>query len=314
MELRRDLDYALGSLLIGGVALALVTIGLFGRMSPAIERIREDNVVTLTATHTLLSVFVRRVGAELELGDREIVERALTEMRDNLTVEGEGRLVDAVTDAVLAAQSGDRQAFVQLVAAVDTLTTANSKAMIEADLEAQRLGTAGAWTASLGGLLLVLIGVYARARLRRRLIAPVEEVARVLEARADGDGLARCRAMEGAVELERTLSAVNKLLDARHGGAPKEPNKRRGTKRRGPRLELAPATVHALALQGLLAEKTGPWLVTSAEFGLVAANDEGFERLAEHQGPELLARLVSDDELVAKRTELGDGLTLIGLR
>ncbi|HRE89722.1 MAG TPA: hypothetical protein PK095_11360, partial [Myxococcota bacterium] len=165
MELRRDLDYALGALLIGGVVLALVTIGLFARMTPAIERIRKDNIVTLEATHELLAVFMVRAGELLELADRERVDRAIVALRDNLTVDNEKALVDAVTDAVAAAQTGDRAAMGPLAESISALNAANSHAMVEADEEAQRLGIAGAWTASVGGIALVLIGVFARARL-----------------------------------------------------------------------------------------------------------------------------------------------------
>lgn len=310
MELRRDLDYALGALLIGGVVLALVTIGLFARMTPAIERIRKDNIVTLEATHELLAVFMVRAGEQLELADRERVDKAITALRDNLTVENEKALVDAVTDAVAAAQSGDRSVMGSLADAISALNAANGRAMVEADEEAQRLGIAGAWTASVGGIVLVLIGVFARARLHRRLIRPVEEVIRVLEARAVGDGHARCRAMAGAAELERTLSAVNQLLEAGRMG--EEPAKKRNGKKKA-RLEVAPATVHALALQGLLAERTGPWVVLSNQHGVIAANDEAFARLGDEGGAELVESLRADTRPGPERVELGDGLILAKL-
>ena len=310
MELRRDLDYALGALLIGGVVLALVTIGLFARMTPAIERIRKDNIVTLEATHELLSVFMVRSGEQLELADRERVDRAIVALRDNLTVDNEKALVDAVTDAVAAAQTGDRSAMGALADAISALNAANSRAMVEADEEAQRLGVAGAWTASVGGIALVLIGVLARARLHRRLIRPMEEVSRVLEARAVGDGHARCRAMSGASELERTLSAVNQLLEAGRGGD--GPTRKRNGKKK-PRLEVAPATVHALALQALLAQRTGPWVVVSNQHGVIAANDEAFARLGDDGGAELVATLKVDTRSALERVELGDGLVLAKL-
>lgn len=310
MELRRDLDYALGALLFGGVVLALVTIGLFARMTPAIERIRKDNIVTLEATHELLAVFMVRSGEQLELADRERVDKAIVALRDNLTVENEKALVDAVTDAVAAAQSGDRSAMGSLAEAISALNAANGRAMVEADEEAQRLGVAGAWTASVGGIVLVLIGVFARARLHRRLIRPVEEVIRVLEARAIGDGHARCRAMAGASELERTLSSVNQLLEAGRMG--EEPAKKRNGKKK-PRLEVAPATAHALALQALLDQRSGPWVVLSSQLGVIAANDEAFARLGEDHGAELVATLKADSRSASERLELGDGLVLAKL-
>lgn len=317
MELRRDLDYALGALLIGGVVLALVTIGLFSRMTPAIERIRKDNVVTLEAAHDLLGVFVTRAGESLEITDREKVEVALAKMRNNLTVEGEGRLVDAVTDAVLAAQSGDRMALLQLASAVGGLVDANGVAMSEADEEAQRLGAAGAWTASVGGVVLVLIGVFARSRLRRRIIHPVEEMVRVLEAKGAGDDRARCRQMAAAHELERTLGAVNRLLDTGHVPAPPDfddKTRKKGRPRKVVRPDLpVPATLHAVALHGLLATRAGPWVVFTTNHGVVAANDEGFERLAREDGTELVEQLRQGRAALAERASLGEGLVLAKL-
>jgi len=275
MEVRRDIGYAIGSLLLAGLAVALITIGLFSRMTPAIERIRKDNVVTLDAARELLEVFVESAGEPLDLPRRERAEKTLERMRQNLTVDDEGTLVLAVTDAVSRAIEGDRPELARLVVAVEALSAANTKAMVEADIEAQRLGEAGAWTASIGGIAIVLLWLFARTRLERRVIRPVLEASRVLDANRQGDKLARCRALAGTVELERTLRLVNKLLDRSSREEKKPPDERERQ--------------HAVALVAMLEMRTGPWAVLSAD-GLVAANEAAHERLAEADGARLLER------------------------
>lgn len=317
MELKRDIDYAIAAVIVCSVSLALVTIGLFSRMTPAIERIRKDNIVTLTAAHDVLAVFVTRSGDALDLADRARIEASLAVMRDNLTVDGEGTLVNAVIDAVARAQTGDREAFRALVGSISALVEANTTAMEDADEEAQRLGTAGAWTASIGGLLLVLIGVYARNRLQRRIVRPVQELTRVFEAIGSGDDLARCKAFTGAVELERAGRVVNRLLDQGRARAfiDERPRKGKGRTRKvaaGDAPSPRANGPHASALAAMLEQRPGAWVVVSDELGLIAANQRGFDALHDQEGPDVLER-IRVGQLGVEREALGGGTTLVRL-
>jgi len=294
MEIRRDIGYGLSALVIAGVAIAFVSIGLFSRMKPALEHIREENVVTLDAAREVLLVFTSRGGEALDSADRARVERALTLMRNTLTVDNEGAMVAAVTDGVARALTGDRAGLADIAHAVEALSRANTAAMEAADEEAQRLGEAGAWTAAIGGLVLMLVGLYTRNRLERRLVRPVVELARVLEALRKGDDWARCKNLRGAVELERALKQTNRLLD-------RLTDEGKGHAGGDPRLG-----EQAVALAWLLEQREGPWAVVSGAHGIVAANDAGQERLAADDGSALLARL-----MVAAKQRAGDGLTVI---
>ena len=294
MEMRRDIGYGLGALVVAGVAIAFVAIGLFSRMKPALERIREENVVTLDASREILLVFTSRGGEALDSNDRSRVEKALTVMRNNLTIENEGAMVADVTDAVARALTGDRGGLNDIARSIDTLARANTKAMGEADDEAQRLGEAGAWTAASGGLLLVLIGLYTRLRLERRIVRPAVELVRVLDAMRKGDERARCKNLRGAVELERALKHTNRLLDrALHDG--------KGGGGTDPRLG-----AQAVALSWLLAQREGAWALISATQGIVSANDAGHERLAAEDGSAQLAHFMA-----AIKHRSGEGVTLI---
>lgn len=295
MEIRRDIGYGLSALMVAGVAIAFVSIGLFSRMKPALERIREENVVTLDAAREILLVFTNRGGEALDSAERGRVERALTLMRNNLTVDDEGAMVAAVTDGVARALTGDRAGLGDVAHAIETLSRANTAAMERADAEAQRLGEAGAWTAAIGGLMLVLIGLYTRNRLERRLVRPVVELARVLESMRKGDERARCKNLRGAVELERALKQTNRLLDRlTHEG--------KGSGGADPRLG-----EQAMALAWLLDQREGPWALISGAHGIVAANDAAHERLAAEDGSALLARF-----MIGARERKGEGLTFVG--
>ncbi len=292
MEIRRDITIGIGALIVAGVMVAALSIGLFWRMKPALEHILEDNIVTLDAVREILLVFTARGGQALESADRARIEAAIGSMRDNLTVTDEADMVARITDAVGVALSGDHEGLTSLAVALDRIARANNEAMAEADHEAQRLGEAGAWTAAFGGLVLVLLGIYTRRRLERRIVRPLHELSRVLEASRAGDERARCKGLRGAVELERALKQTNRLID-RVAAA--------GETRHDPRL-----VDQASALTWLLAERDGAWAVISADHGLVAANDAAHERLSHEDGPSLLSAMIK-----AVSRGQGDGLTVI---
>lgn len=276
MEIRRDMTYALGALIIAGLVLSFASIGLFMRMGPAIERIRHDNVASMDAARDILVVFTATCGEDLTASDRARIDKALARAGTNLTVDNEDALTQAVTDAVSRALTGDRAALREVARTADDLAQANSDAMWESDGDAQRLGEAGAWTAALGGLALVLLGIYALGRMRRRVIAPLTELERVLDAVRRGDQHARCKPIRGAVELEGAMKNANALVDRLYGMEAKVSGL---------------ADAHAAGLVAMLEREPAPMWLVAVPDGVLAANGKGHEELSGRQAAGLRQRL-----------------------
>lgn len=275
MKLGRQLRFLLAALLAGQVLTALAGIGLLERMSPAIGHILEDNVASAQAVETMLRVLAEPAVTDT---DRERFLDALGTAEGNVTEPEERPLLDTIRRRASAALAGDARARHDVATALEALGEINREAMVRADREARRLGSAGRWALAflaLGGLLLIAI---AARRTQRRLLAPLAELEAVVGAHRAGDGHRRCRP-HGGSELGDILDGVNRLLDrdARaHAG---------GAGRRA-------AIREALVL--MLDERPAPALVLDRAGEVIAASQDALDLMAS-RGEEILDAARSDE-------------------
>jgi hypothetical protein len=211
MEIRRDVSLGTGLITAICVVLAFGIIGLFSRMTPAVEAILKNNVGSQAAAFDILEVVSHRsAGAPLDAARlREAIARA----RANLTVEGESEAVAALEEALGAAAAGDAEAVRRLVEAARRLWDLNMTAMREADAGAVRLGAAGAWTAVFGGILVIVVALASWARLKQRVVEPLEDIARVLHGVRGQHPNLRCLRSGGAADIDQVRGHLNDLLD-----------------------------------------------------------------------------------------------------
>jgi methyl-accepting chemotaxis protein len=215
MELRRELSIVLAVMVALNLALAFGAIGLFSRMGPAIERILIENLYSIDAAEEMLSVLAEHTehGASDEL--RQRFDDAVLQAKGNLTEDREADVLARLEAGKDAALSGDEVARLAAIADVRILIDLNRAAMHEVDLEAQRLSTAGAWTAAFIAVLSFVLSLFVARRVATRILGPLEDLQRVLEAARAGERFRRCRASEGPAELRRVAQSVNALLDER---------------------------------------------------------------------------------------------------
>lgn len=218
MDLRREFLLSFGVLLLLNTLLAFGAIGLFARMSPAIDRILQENVYSIVAVEEMLAELAvagnEPVGEAGEARLREAIDRT----RANITEPEEPALVailDEELEALLGGAAAPRERFVE---AARELIRVNREAMRAADGEARRLGQAGAWAAALVGIGFFGLSLLLVARLRRRLLQPLAELHAVVEAVLSGDRYRRASRMGSARELRQLLEGVNRLLDERVAG------------------------------------------------------------------------------------------------
>jgi hypothetical protein len=276
---RRTLLLGIAILVVLQVLTAFTAIGVLTRMSPAIERILQENEYSIEAGEALLAELATAAGGPAEPGSRSRAAVALERIRRNVTEPEELAPIAEIEARLEAALDGDHHALASLPPAVNRLVAINRAAMREADLEAQRLGTAGAWAAVVLAVLAFLLSLVVASRLKLRLLGPLQELARVLDEFRAGNTRRRCASRDASPDVRRLLDDANYLLDAKaprvSGGA-------------SPAADAARA-----ALLALLEERPGASFVVDREGAVAAANQAGLDRLAGADGETIRGALAS---------------------
>jgi methyl-accepting chemotaxis protein len=274
MKLRRDLLISIGSLVALNLLVALGTVALLSRMAPAIEHILEANVSSIEAAEEMMRLLVVAGGAPLGEGERARFAEAMRRAEANVGERDEHAVVARLRQHQEAALAGDAAARQALVAALEELVAVNHKAMRAEDLKAQRMGTAGAWSAVFIALLGFVASLLVIRRLRRYIIEPLAELYATLEAAGKGDRFRRCTSFHAPPEIKRIFQAVNQMLDQQE-------------RKRGPGSEASAR----MALVYLLEQRPHAAFVIDRRGHLVAANQPGLEQLESADGEALRREL-----------------------
>lgn len=216
MKTDRQLTLSFSVLLGLQLGTALAAITLFGRMTPAIERIIEDNVVSVDSVEKMLdAVLAVQIGDDPELARKAFYE-GLRVAKNNVTEASETPVLADISRLAEPALRGEPEATRQLADQLRSLGEINRDAMRVADDSARRLGIAGAWTMMVLGSGGFVAGLVALRRLRRRLLLPLQEIATVLRAATTGDRLRRCTPRATPTgDLADAMQLLNVLLDRR---------------------------------------------------------------------------------------------------
>lgn len=216
MNLRTEAAIGTWILLVIPIALSVVTVVLFERMTPAIERILDENVYSEEAVEKMLATLVLtepRSAGEDAL--RAQFRDALVAARENITEPAEVEVVERIESTWVRAMDGDALARAHLVEALQRLGEINRSSMVRADIAAQQLGRAGAWASVFFGLAGLITGIAVYRRLRRRIELPIASIARTLDLARHGDTHARSAIPPAPSELRAMSVALNELLNRR---------------------------------------------------------------------------------------------------
>lgn len=303
MKLRRDLLISIGSLVALNLLVALGTVALLSRMGPAIERILLKNVTSIELAERMLGILAAGGGQPLSPEQRAVFVDALARAEANVSEPSEREVVARIRAQHEAALRGEAPAIASTVVALQGLVAVNRSAMREQDRMAQRMGTAGAWSAVFIGLLGFLASLAVMRRLRRYVLEPLAELYGTLEAARKGDRFRRCTASDAAPELKRILQMINQMLDQQerttmHGSSTvtRHGHDSGGSAR--------------MALMYLLDQQPRPAFVIDGRGHLVAANRPGLDQLESTRGDGLrqqLARVPGGEHGAFDAVQLGDG-------
>jgi len=211
MKLGRSLK--IGAWLLVGLNLlmALGSIWVFMRMTPAIEVIIARNERSLQASEDMLLVLATGDGDTL--AGQQRFDAALLRAQENITEPQEADCVDTISGNYSAAIHGDQVARSSVLSALVRLAHINREAMVSADKRAKQYGYAGAW-----GVVFMALGVFVAALLfmrsmRNNLIEPLEQIHEVISAQLDGDTIRRCAASHARRDIKNIYEGLNELLD-----------------------------------------------------------------------------------------------------
>ena len=274
MRVRIELGLLLMGLRAAVILLGLGSVALFNRMSPAIERILAENVVTLVATEEMLVAL-----ADPSLSEPEAKARfaaGLDKAKANLTEPAERPLLEDL-DRLWARAFEDPRGIIRgrVLEKLLALSEVNRQSMTEEDAAARRLGLTGAWAVVLVALLILGLTLVLTRRLEQRVVGPLVTLAERAESIRGGDVYVRCPET-GAPELQEISRVMNQLLDAQH--TPKHTQDLARTDRR-------------LVLY-LLDQRPGPWVASSEVGAVLACNAEALERI-QTEGPPAPERLAA---------------------
>ncbi len=294
MRVRDEIRLAVIALLVVQIITSFAAIGLLSRMSPAIERILQENVYSISAVEDMFAVLA--IDGSADAAEVEKFEEALSRAQSNVTEEAETPQLEIIEDASGRdlSEPSTRQ---NIVEALHELGRINRESMREADVFAKRLGTAGAWAAVFLGVLGFILSVLAVRRLSRRILSPLDELSATVHAHAGGDPHRRCYLEDAPEELRQVGETINAFID--------DAVQRDAVSRRHVEDVTRAATLHYLdSLDGSV------WLCDS-DGEIIAANQSALEFGRTQAGQQTRAAL---PEYVTESSTAPDGLVIEHIR
>ncbi|MBF0209500.1 MAG: hypothetical protein HQK68_01315 [Desulfamplus sp.] len=203
------------------VLMALGSIWIFTRMSPAIKEIIEQNEHSLEACEKMLASLAMLNSSGGLKEEREAENKALyakfidslNRAKNNITEKEEPLAIKMVDDHFKSAFGGDYTAKAKTVEAIILLGKINREAMIKADLRARQFGQAGAWGVVFMGTTIFFLGVLFKRNLTRNIVRPIEEIDSVISAYRNGDIMRRCSGADLPADFRPVFHGINEILD-----------------------------------------------------------------------------------------------------
>lgn len=197
-------------LLIGlNLLMAIGSIWIFMRMTPAIEEIIERNERSLQACEKML--------ISLAFFDKKSSEQnfmiALKDSENNITEPEEPAAIKAILKRKQEAFLGNMEAKEETINAILNLSEINRQAMIKADFKAKKLGYAGAWSIVFMAIIIFFAGRLFYRNIRRNALLPLEEIYNVIYAQQQSSNLRRCTSTDSPQEILFIYNGINEIID-----------------------------------------------------------------------------------------------------
>ncbi len=194
--------------------MALGSIWIFIRMSPAIKEIIEQNEHSLEACEDMLASLVM-ITDDISANQLYIAtfQNALNRASNNITEDEEPAAIKLIQSKFRSAFDGDINSKERTVFGITLLGKINREAMVKADMRARQLGQAGAWGVVFMAASLFFAGMVFKRNLLLHLVNPVEEIDAVIKAYRNGETMRRCSGANLPSDFVSIFNGINEILD-----------------------------------------------------------------------------------------------------
>ncbi|MCB1190635.1 MAG: hypothetical protein H7A23_24890 [Leptospiraceae bacterium] len=214
MTIKQYVQYGIGLLFFFNILIIFGVIGLFMRMSPAIEEIIHENVHSLEAVEEMLLATNLIILSTNDVTDeKKRFLNAFQKAKMNITEEEEKEVIQNIERNMDSLFLKDKKTIARLITNIEKLAKINRVAMKRADGNAKRLGIAGSWSGVFLGVVNFILSVLITRKLDKRFFSPLSDVYDVLMAHKKGDKFRRCVARKGSAEMKLIKQEINLMLD-----------------------------------------------------------------------------------------------------
>ena len=194
-------------LIVFNIVLAFGAVWGFQRMDPAITRIYDRNVKSLSACEEMLLALT---GEPVEM---EKFKQALKSAGNNITEDDEEQAIKNIQQYLPGLAAGEKGFRSLISREVTNLIKYNKKAILDSVKQTQKLRQAGAWGIVFATLLFFVIAIHLEQKMRRMLLLPLQEISDTLRANIQGDKFRRCSLPSASGDMKKLLDSINVLLD-----------------------------------------------------------------------------------------------------
>lgn len=216
MRSLRSFRYSLWIIVMLNVLMALGSIWIFTRMSPAISLIIERNERSLQASEDMLAAVADYGNGGSSMESMAAFTTALFNAENNITEEGEHATLAKIRNEYTKAFNGDSENMKNVIADIRRLSSINRSAMVSADYKAKQIGNAGAWAVVFMGTAVFLASMLIIRFYRIHISGTMEEISCVLEADKSGDKFRRCTGAKSP-DANTLFNDINKIMDQKNG-------------------------------------------------------------------------------------------------
>jgi methyl-accepting chemotaxis protein len=197
-------------MIIFNLILSFAAVWNYQRMNPEIEGIFQRNIISIDACEKMFLVLARDTVNPQEFN------AAFDVAVNNITEDGEKETLQNIKSMFEQYCQGNTQIKSQLIEEIVKLNNFNKQAIADSARKAQQLRQSGAWGVVLMTTLFFVAAIFFEQRLRRALLAPLQEISMVLEADRKGDKFRRCHLPGISSDMKKLFEAINSLLDRKN--------------------------------------------------------------------------------------------------
>ncbi len=192
------------------LTLTFASIWSLQRMNPGIRQIFERNVISLSACEEMLAALATD---EIDFAQ---FRKALEKAKKNITESGEMEGLEKVEELFRELETGKTGMKKLVSAEILRVTNFNREAIIQSARQAQKIRQAGAWGIVFMSLIFFAVAIFFEQKLRRTLLAPLQEISQVMDAKSQGDNFRRCNMLYANSDMKKLFTAINSLLDKKN--------------------------------------------------------------------------------------------------